>query len=76
MERGVNRLVTRPIRAVGRGAESVARHAGSLAVLFASIVRSVLRGGVRGRDVLNEAYLDGRAEPAARAASPPCSRAW
>ncbi|MBS2031774.1 MAG: ABC transporter permease [Deltaproteobacteria bacterium] len=44
---------------MGRGAESVARHAGNLAVLLGNIVRSLLRGGVRGRDVLNEAYLMG-----------------
>jgi len=59
MQRAVQPDFARPIRAVGRAAEGVARHAGNLAILFLSVVRAVVKGGVRGRDVLNEAYLMG-----------------
>jgi phospholipid/cholesterol/gamma-HCH transport system permease protein len=50
------RLVTGPLRALGRAALVTARHAGGLGLLFWRVVLATVRGRVAFRDVIAQAY--------------------
>ncbi len=55
----VLRRMAAAVRAVGRGGESAARHAGSMALLVWRVARATLTGEVSFRDIVAQAYSMG-----------------